>query len=102
MGGFAASARYRRSASDSNPRQRAQRDYAAVARLGMGANFSKCTAPRSYTGLEGAGIYEINLPHERTPITDDRTIRGEVCTPAESKKTSEELEHMRRVLGINR
>jgi hypothetical protein len=48
-------------------------------------------------GMLGATIYEIDLPRERPSVADDRTIiKGEI---AEQKKTSIELEGMRRYLG---
>jgi hypothetical protein len=33
----------------------------------------------SYTGLQGAGVYEIDIPRDRTPVQDDRP-RGEIAT----------------------
>ena len=49
-------------------------------------------------GMEAATIYEIDLPRERQPVVDDR-IHGEI---AEQKKTSVEVEAMRRYLGLDK
>src|SRR5262249_35665477 len=46
-------------------------------------------------GMEAATLYEINLPPD-TPVVIDRMIRGEV---AERKKTSVEVEALRKYLG---
>jgi hypothetical protein len=47
-------------------------------------------------GMQGATIYEIDPPRDRTPVVDDRIIHGEI---AEQKKTSIELEGIRKYLG---
>jgi hypothetical protein len=49
------------------------------------------------TGLLAACTYEIDLPHERIPVVDDRQIHGEVARP---EKTSVEMEAMRRYFGL--
>jgi hypothetical protein len=41
--------------------------------------------------------FEINLPAERQPVTDDRTIRGELASSA--SKPSYETEQLMRYLG---
>ena len=46
-------------------------------------------------GMQAATLYEINLPPD-TPVVVDRIIRGEL---AERKKTSAEVEAVRRYLG---
>jgi hypothetical protein len=43
-----------------------------------------------------ARMYELDLPRERQPVLDDRTIKGEV---AERVKTSAEVEAVRKYLG---
>jgi hypothetical protein len=48
-------------------------------------------------GMLGATIYEIDLPRDRPPVADDRIIHGEIA--ADRKKTSVEVEGMRRYLG---
>ena len=50
-------------------------------------------------GMEAATIYEIDLPRERTPVVDDRLHVDEI---AEQKKTSVEVEAMRRYLGLDK
>jgi len=49
------------------------------------------------TGLMGACIYEVDLPRPRQAVVDDRKIHGEIATP---KKTSVELEGIRKYLGL--
>jgi hypothetical protein len=50
-------------------------------------------------GMEAATIYEIDLPRERQPVVDDRSIKGEI---AEQKKSEVELEALRKYLGITK
>ena len=47
-------------------------------------------------GMQAAMLYEINLPPDTPSVVDDRMIRGEL---AERKKTSAEVEAVRRYLG---
>src|SRR5262245_9908586 len=50
-------------------------------------------------GFVMAGIYEFDLPQERQPIINDRTIGGEISSS--SKKSDAEIEGMRRYLGLD-
>ena len=59
------------------------------------SNFPRITS----RGMEAATIYEIDLPRERTPVVDDRLHVDEI---AEQKKTSVEVEAMRRYLGLDK
>jgi|SRR5262249_50459889 len=51
------------------------------------------------TGLIAACLYEIDLPRERQPIHDDRTIRGEIAT---TEKSNYERESILKYLGIKK
>jgi hypothetical protein len=51
----------------------------------------------SYFGMEPATVYHLEIPLERQPIADNR-IRGELADP--DKKTSAEMEGMRKYLGL--
>ena len=44
-----------------------------------------------------AAVYEIDLPRERQPIADDRTIRSELASSA--AKSDYEVEQVMRYLG---
>src|SRR5262245_2521565 len=58
----------------------------------------KCCVPRfTARGPLPSSVYENDLPRPRQPVVDTRTIRGEV---AEHKKSAEELEAMRKHLGL--
>ena len=50
----------------------------------------------TFTSLETASIYRIEIPHERQPVATDR-ITGEL---AERKKSSYEVEQVKRYLGL--
>lgn len=47
-------------------------------------------------GMQAAMLYEINLPPDTPAVVDDRAIHGEL---AERKKTSVEVEALRKYLG---
>jgi hypothetical protein len=51
----------------------------------------------TFTGMQAACVYEIDLPRERQPIVDDRTIRGEI---ADREEESAELAGWRKYLGL--
>jgi hypothetical protein len=47
-------------------------------------------------GWKLASVFEIDLPRERQPVADDRTIRGELAT---KEKSSVEVEAIMKYLG---
>jgi hypothetical protein len=53
----------------------------------------------TYTGLLAASLYDIDLPRERTPIQDDRTIRPAELASEKREKTPLEVVQMRKYLG---
>jgi hypothetical protein len=53
----------------------------------------------TFRGMDAAGIYEIDLPRERTPIQDDRTIRPAELASDKREKTPLEVVQMRKYLG---
>jgi hypothetical protein len=57
-----------------------------------------CFQPRiTYSGMQGACVFEIDIPRERQLIHDDRTIRDEI---ADREKA--EVAAMRKHLGMKR
>ena len=62
--------------------------------LFLGMQLQPCV--QSYD-LELVNNFELALPVERTPIHDDRTVRGEISKP---KKTDLEMKGMRKYLGL--
>src|SRR5262245_26480600 len=58
----------------------------------------KCCVPRfTAQAPTPSSVYEIDLPRERQAVVDTRTIRGEI---AEQKKSADEIEAMRKHLGL--
>jgi hypothetical protein len=55
----------------------------------------------TFTGMQPACLYEIDLPRERPPVPDDRTIRNDI-TDAEREKAKAEVAAMRKHLGMKR
>ena len=50
-------------------------------------------------GLVPAAIYEVRIEEERSPVHDDRKIRGDI---AERRKSDAELDAMKRAMGVGR
>jgi hypothetical protein len=55
----------------------------------------------TFTGMQPACLYEIDLPRERQLIHDDRTIRNDIAD-AEREKAAAEVAAMRKHLGMKR
>ena len=51
----------------------------------------------TFAGMAAASLYEIDLPRERAPVPDDRTIHGEIV---KKEKPSAEMEGFKKYLGL--
>jgi hypothetical protein len=71
----------------------------AVRDLGYEPVFVTIKPRVDFTGFIGASLFEVDIPRERQPIHDDRTITGEIAKP---EKSNYERDSILKYLGIQK